>query len=72
MGVAPVPLQRTGLGQTLRATQIEQTVDGTQREPRSCRSVASMAHAMLQYHRLLGEEDHVDALGEREGSVELG
>jgi len=27
---------------------------------------------MLQYHRLLGEEDLVDALGEREGSVELG
>jgi hypothetical protein len=31
-----------------------------------------MAHAMLQGHRLLGEEDLVDALGEREGGVELG
>src|SRR5215467_3863794 len=72
MCVAPMPLQCAGLRQTLCATQIEQAVDGTEREPRSRSGVASMADAMLQRHRLLSEEYLVDALGEREGGVEFG
>jgi hypothetical protein len=72
MRIAPMPLQCAGLGQTLRSSQIEETIDGAERKPRRHGGVASMAHAMLQCHRLLGKERFVDALSERVGGIELG